>query len=44
MDVICKRTKLKDVNGAEINLDDKMIEFANTHPEVITVIYLKKIF
>ena len=30
MDVIYKRTKLKDVNGAEKYLDDKMIEF-QTH-------------
>jgi hypothetical protein len=37
MDVIYKRTKLKDVNGAEIKLDDKMMEFANTHPEVINI-------
>ena len=37
MDVIYKRTKLKDVNGAEIKLDDKMMEFANTHPEIISI-------
>ena len=42
MDVIYKRTKLKDVNGAEIKLDDKMMEFANTHPEIISI--FKKIF
>lgn len=37
MDVIYKRKKLKNVNGAEIKLDDKMMEFANTHPEVINI-------
>jgi hypothetical protein len=37
MDVICKRTKFKHVNGAEIKLDDKMMEFANTHPEIISI-------
>ena len=37
MDVIYKRTKLKDANGAEIKLDDKMMEFANTHPEIISI-------
>ena len=42
MDVIYKRTKLKDVNGAEIKLDDKMMEFANTDPEIISI--FKKIF
>jgi hypothetical protein len=37
MDVIYKRTKLKNVNGAEIKLDDKMMEFANTHPEILYI-------
>ena len=37
MDVIYKRTKLKDVSGAEIKLDDKMMEFANTHPEILYI-------
>lgn len=37
MDVIFKRKKLKDVNGADINLDERMMQFANTHPEVISI-------
>jgi hypothetical protein len=42
MDIIYKRTKLKDINGAEIKLDDKMMEFANIHQEIIGI--FKKIF